>query len=316
MIKDIVHYPLKKKLKRLYRKLPFSIFDIVVYVLLIFLAFVFVYPFLFMIVNSFKSYNDIINVTVKWLPKEFTLSSYKIAINALNVKETFFNSVFVTIVSTIGHVLSCSFIGYGFARFKFPLRNVLFGIVILSILVPVQTLIIPMYITYSNLNMIGTYLPLIFPTFLGFGLKGGLFVFLFRQYFIRIPKSLDEAASIDGCGPLRVFFQIALPSSGATTIVCIVLSLVWHWNDFYEPGIYISSFDKMMLPQILGSLYHLLGSMAADPNVESAIVDTQIMYHKGVVMAGTVIAIIPPFIAYLFLQRRFMEGVERTGLVE
>jgi multiple sugar transport system permease protein len=173
-----------------------------------------------------------------------------------------------------------------------------------------------MYITYSNLNMLETYLPLIFPTFLGFGLKGGLFVFLFRQYFIRIPKSLDEAASIDGCGPLRVFFRIALPSSGATAIVCIVLSIVWHWNDFYEPGIYISSFDDMLLPQILGSLYHLLNKLSVDPNMEVAAEGAKIMYHKGIVMAGTVMAILPPFIAYLFLQKRFIEGVERTGLVE
>ena len=185
---------------------------------------------------------------------------------------------------------------------------------ILSFLIPVQTLIIPLYITYSNLGMLGGYLPLIFPTFLGFGLKGGLF--LYRQYFIRIPKSLDEAASIDGCGPLRVFFRIALPSAGATTIVCVVLSLVWHWNDFYEPGIYISDFSQMLLPQILGSLYHLLNSMAADPNMAAASDGLKIMYHKGIVMAGTVMAIIPPFVVYLFLQKRFMEGIERTGLVE
>ena len=181
---------------------------------------------------------------------------------------------------------------------------------------PIQVIIIPMYITYSTFGFLGTYIPLIVPCFFGFGLNGGLFVLLYRQYFLGIPKSLEEAASIDGCGPLKTFFKIALPSAGSTTIVCIVLSLVWHWNDYYEPGLYLKEYDSMLLPQIVASLKTLIESMQSqllEGAGDSGGADGT-LFHSGVVMAGTCFSMIPPMIAYLFLQRKFMEGIERSGL--
>lgn len=306
--------PTKDDFLKIYKKSPIKGVDLFIYVMLILMAFVFLYPFMHMVINSFKSYNDIINVTVKWIPKNFTLKSYETAMAAMRFEHTLPNSLIVTVLATLGHVVSCSYIAYGFARYKFPLSGVFFAIVVLSILMPIQVIIIPMYITYSTFGVIGTYIPLIVPCFFGFGLKGGLFVFLYRQYFLGIPKSLEEAASIDGCGPLKTFFKIALPSAGSTTIVCIVLSLVWHWNDFYEPGLYLKDFDDMLLPQIVASLKTLIQSMQnqlADGNMDTA---ESTLYHEGVVMAGTCISLIPPMIAYLFLQRKFMEGIERSGL--
>lgn len=317
--------PTKEDFLRIYKKSPIKLVDLFVYVMLILMAFVFLYPFAYMITTSLKSYADLINVTVKWIPKNLTLQSYKTALSVMRLQQTLPNSLIVVVFATIGHVFSCSFVAYGFSRYNFPLKSLLFGIVVLSILMPVQILIIPMYITYSklaftigsfNFKVLGTYLPLIFPCFLGYGLKGGLFIFLYRQYFLGIPKSLEEAASIDGCGPLKTFFRIALPSAGSTTIVCIVLSMVWHWNDYYEPSLYLSDFSRMLLPQIVESIKTLISVMQKEmmegTNMMKADATT---FHDGVSMAGTVISLLPPMIAYLFLQRKFMEGIERSGLV-
>ena len=307
---------LKEKLKNIE---PASIvFKIVVYLLLTGLAFVFLYPFMSMIIDSFKSYSDITNNTVKWFPRDPTLANYALAWEALDVLKTGANSFIVTVVSTIGHIISCSLVAYGFARFKFPFRNVCFGIVILSILIPAQTIIVPSYITWSNFHMDNSFFPMILPTFFGFGLRGGIFIFLFRQFFLRIPKSLEEAAMIDGCGRFKTFVKVVFPSTGATLIVCILLSIVWHFNDAYEPSIYINSYDNYMLPQMLSMLSSMLSQMQNDmtggDTLNQIANEVQVMYHRGVVMAATTVCLSPLFIVYIALQRKFIAGVERSGL--
>lgn len=320
--------PTKDDIIKIYKKSPVKLVDVFVWVMLLLMAFVFLYPFAHMITTSLKSYSDLINVTIKWIPKNLTLKSYETALSVMRIGRTLPNSLIVTILSTIGHVFVCSFVAYGFARYNFPLKGLLFGIVILSILVPMQVIIIPMYITYANFSftigdftfkMLGTYWPIIFPTFLGYGLKGGLFIFLYRQYFLGIPKALEEAATIDGCGPIKTFFRIAFPSAGSTTIVCIVLSMVWHWNDYYEPSIYLNDYGSQLLPQIVDSLKALVSSMQKNmitsgegggaTNIEDAN-----LFHDGVIMAGTFFSMIPPMIGYIVLQRKFMEGIEHSGL--
>lgn len=291
------------------------LFRLMVYLLLTGLAFVFIFPFISMLVDSFKSYNDISNNTVKWIPHEPTLQNYSLALEALNVWKTSMNSLLETAVATAGHLISCSLVAYGFARFRFPLRNVLFGIVVLSILIPTQTIIIPSYIIYTNLHMTDSILPMVIPAFFGFGLRGGIFIFIFRQYFLRIPRSIEEAASIEGCGPVKTFLRIVLPTTGATMVVCLLLSVVWHWNDSYEPSIYLTSYSKFLLPQMLSILSEQLSTMQSNITNMSSLANT-VIYHKGTVMAATTICLVPLFVFYMFMQRKFVEGVERSGLVE
>jgi len=303
----------KEKQKKSYGSV---VMRIAVYLFLTGLAFVFLYPFLTMLVDSVKTYADISNNTIKWIPRNFTLNNYKLAFSALNAWRTGANSLIVTVAATLGHMLSCSLVAYGFARYRFPLRSAMFAIVILSILIPTQTIIIPSYITYTNMHIVGTHLPMIIPTFFGFGLRGGIFIFLFRQYFLKIPKSLEEAAAIDGCGPLRTFAQVVLPSTGATMIVCLLLSAVWHFNDSYEPSIYLTDYDKFLLPQMLSMLSSNLSSAQGEiaSTAQNISNDMQIMYHRGVVMAAVTICLVPLFVLYVAMQRKFVEGVERSGL--
>ena len=298
---------------KLQKKLGF-VYNVIVYLLLITMAFVFLYPFLYMISTSVKSYNDLINVTVKWIPREWSWVNYKVAADAL----TFFRSggytLLLAVINTFGHVTVCAFVAYGFARFKFPLRNFFFAIAILTIIVPIQTIIVQLYTTYVKFGVMDSYVPLIVPTFFGYGLKGGLFIFLFNQCYIRMPKSLEEAAAIDGCGPIKTYFKIAFPTAGSMTIVCIMLSMVWHWNDYFEPSIYLIDDRQWLLPQLLPGLKELIQRLSNTNDEWMA--NLKFTYHNGVVMAGTVLSTLPILLVYIILQRRFMEGIERSGLVE
>jgi len=254
------------------------------------------------------------DVTVKWYPREFSPSNWAQAYISLGLPDTMFNSIFVSVLATIGHILACSFIAYGFARFRFPLKNLIFSLVVLTIIVPVQTIIVPQYVLFSKMNWLGSYYPLIIPTFVGFGLKGGLFIFLFRQFFLRLPPALEEAAAIDGCNPYRTFLKIILPTSGPVILVSAILSIVWHWNDFFEPSIYINKASLYLLPQALPGMFDFfknLQSMVSENNIR-----LREIFHQGVLMAGTSIAVLPLLLMFLFVQNKFVESIDRTGIVE
>lgn len=281
------------------------------YLVLCSLSFVFLYPFIKMIVTSLMSDSDLLDVTVSWLPNELRWSNYKIAMDQLAYWRYIQNSLIITIGATLGHVISCSFIGYGFARYKFKLKGVCFAIVILSMLVPVQTLIFPLYIQYSKMNWLDTFLPLIVPAFFGYGLNGAFFIFLFRQFFMGLPKEMEEAARIDGCGAFRTFFKIMLPMSKSSILVATVLSFVWHWNDYFEPNIYVKEVIKRVLPSRLPGLYALVG---AEDAMDMVMEEDGFTFNEAMLMAGTFMVILPVLIVYAFLQKKFMEGVERSGL--
>lgn len=312
---------LPKKINyRRYTKTGIGMFkQFLLYATLVVIGFVFIYPFMYMVARSFMCYEDVVDATVSWIPRIPTIENYFTAYDSLEVNMTFVNSITLTVFCTIGHLVICSIVGYGLARFPFKGSGIVFGGVILSIIVPIQTIIIPRYILFTNIEnlthlpLTQGYLPMILPTFLGFGLNGGLFIFLYRQFFIRMSKSLEEAAYIDGCGPLKAFFRIAFPTAGPTTTTCLVLSIVWHWNDFYEPSVFLVDPKQWLMPQVLPELYKRL-TQAQVSGSEG--VSEKILYHEGVVMAATVIVLIPLMIVYLILQRRFMESIERSGLVE
>lgn len=297
--------------KRLFRD---GILRVAFYFLLATLSFVFLYPFIKMITQSLMTDDDLINITVKWLPSEVTWSNYDVAFRKLQFKTYVWNSVKVALVATLGHVFSCAMTGYAFARYQFRGKGLLFAFVILSMIVPVQTVIIPQYMQYSNWGWINSpyYLPILVPTFFGFGLSGGFFIFLFRQFFLGLPYEMEEAARVDGCGPIRTYLRIMLPMSQSSLLVCSVLSLVWHWNDYFEPGVYITDVWLKMLPNRLPSLYAELNkeqhTMIQVNDIEG------IMFNEAMLMAATFLCIVPILVLYLILQRRFMEGVERSGL--
>lgn len=287
------------------------------YVLLIGLAFVFLYPFLYMLITSVMTNSDLNSTSVTWIPTEFKFENYALALDLIDGKRYARNSAMVTIVATVGHVISCSFIGYGFARYNFPGKKILFTFVILAFIVPIQTLIIPLYLNYSRLDWLNSYKPILIPSFFGFGLKGALYIFLFRQFYLTVPRSLEEAARIDGCGFMKTYWKIVFPLAKATIVVAIVLSVVWHWNDAYEPGIYIASPKLAFLPP---KLNNIIAAANALPDEQAEIMrsmglaDGEDTLNNAVVMAGAAIISAPILVFFAFAQKQFMQGIERSGI--
>lgn len=291
---------------------------LITYIILLDLAYVFLYPFMYMVVTSLKTNADLYDPTVNWIPHTIKWENFTLALKMIPFKTGIINSLITTTLCTLGHLISCSMIGYGLARYKFRGQKLLFFIVILSIIIPTQAIIVPLYLTYSNLGWLNTYAPLTIPSFFGLGLRGGLFTFIFRQFFVGLPKELEDAARIDGCGFLRTFGWIVLPCSKASFLVSGVLSVVWHWNDFYEPELYAA---RPALKTLTNSLQSLVPYLESPSKLQQLIAsmnttDMEAVINNAVFMAGTLLSILPILIAFIFVQRQFMQGIERTGLVE
>lgn len=285
----------------------YRLYRLFIYMFLIGLSFVFLYPFLFMITTSLKSVPDLVDPTVNWIPKDVDVRSYFNAYSLLNYMPYFKNTAMLTVLSVIGQVASCAFVGYGFARFKFPGREILFGLAMFTLIVPPQTIIIPMFVEYKSLGWINTYLPMIVPSFFAHGLRGALFVFIFRQFFRGLPVELEDAARVDGCGVFKTFFRIVIPVVTPPLLVSAILSVVWHWNDFFEPAIFLVDKAKFTLPMMLPLLGESLDK--ATGGSVSANID------QSTIMAACMLVILPIIIMYLEVQRYFMKSIERSGIV-
>lgn len=281
------------------------------YVLLLDLAVVFLYPFLYMIVTSLKSPEDLMDSSVTWIVNQLYFHNYTLAFEKMQYIPILLKTIVYCVVATGGHILACSFVGYGFARYNFIGKRMFSFLLILSMVIPIQTIIVPEYLLYSKIGVANGYFPMLVPTWLGYGLRGALFIFLFRQFYLSLPRSLEEAAAVDGCTPIRTFFRIAFPASTSSVIVSVVLSIVWHWNDFYEPNIYIRENSQMLLPMLLPKLYDSMKD-AADPT--QSFLQNADLYTEGVAMAATFLAVIPILIFYLFFQKQFRQGIETSGI--
>ncbi|MBO7748455.1 carbohydrate ABC transporter permease [Paenibacillus sp. MWE-103] len=283
------------------------IYRLFVYLILIDLAFVFLYPFIYMVTTSLKQPADLMDFTIKWIPTSLAWENFYYGMQGLQFWTHFKSSALIAVLSVIGQVLSCSFIAYGFARIKFPGRETLFVLCMFTMIVPPQTIIVPLFMQYKTIGWIDSVLPLIIPSFLGNGLRGALFIFIFRQLFRGLPWELEDAARVDGCGSFRVYWKIILPLTPPAIVVTTLLSLVWHWNDYFEPSIYLTSEEKFTLPMMLPRLYQSLDQLTGSKFE---------VFSLPVVMAATFVSLVPMLLVYLFLQRYFIQGVERSGLVE
>lgn len=280
------------------------------YACLICISYVFLYPFIYMITTSLMSMEDIVDAAVQWIPSSFYITNYEDAWRGLTYPTHFMNSVIVSVGSTVGHLISCSLVGYGFARYRSRFTDAMFVLVLLVMIVPIQTTIVSSYMLYYNFGWLDTFMPIIIPSFFGFGLRGSLFIFIFRQNFLGMPKELEEAAFIDGCGKLRTYVRVALPIAQPSLLVTMILSIVWHWNDYVEPNYYITDSTKKMLPTLLSNLHKL--AVNAGQSLYNA---DEFVYTIGTAMAGAFLVLLPILVFYLIFQRQFVTSIERTGLV-
>jgi len=285
------------------------------YFVIISLAFVFVYPLLYMISKSLMRPQDVADATIQWIPKEFSLRNYKVAMDYLNYWPGLFNSVLGSFGSAILQIVSCSLVGYGFARYRFPGQGFFLGLVVFTFLVPPQTIVVPLFRMFLDMGMIDTPLPIILPSLLGHGLKGSLFVLIFIQFYRRLPNVLEEAARIDGAGAFRTYWTIMFPLARPAMLVVFLFSVVWHWNDLFEPSLYLRLPEFYNLTQNM-ALFNGVANLdlqSVTSSVSSGALGAAPTLQNQI-MAGVMLTLLPILILYLFTQRYFVESVERAGI--
>ena len=226
----------------------------------------------------------------QWSP---AWQNYKEVWVQINFPRLFRNTLFLAVMTEIGVLISCTLVAYGFARFRFPARDLLFTILISTIFLPAAVTVIPTYTFFLKIGWVGTYLPLIVPAFFA----NAYDVFLLRQYFMTIPREMDEAAMIDGASPFRIFWSVILPQSMPVLVAVSVFHIVWAWNSYFEPLIYLST--KPELQPIAVAMAQFNGIHSTNPHL---------------IQATAMMALIVPLLLFLFAQRFFMQGIVITGV--
>ena len=275
-------------------------------------GFVMLYPVLFMISNSFKSVSDALDPTVVWIPSGLDMFNFKMAFKLLNYKDTLVNTLILVVPCVIIQVITCLFVSYGFARFEFRFKGLLFGLLVFSLIVPVQTYIIPLYVNMKTMHLLDTYWQFYIMALLGTGIRSGLYIYIFRQYFRGLPKELEEAAYLDGCNPLRTFLHIMVPNVKGAILVVFVLSFVWYYNDYTLTGMLLNSDYPLSIA--------LTGVSTALNNTVQGMVGQTIgsdikLLSESILSAACLIVALPLIGVYAAVQKHFTEGIERSGLV-
>lgn len=284
----------------------------VIYALLICIGFIYLYPIMHMISNSFMSLDDLLDSSIKWIPSSVNLSNYIQAAKSMDFWKSLGQSIIIAGVPTLCNVVSCSLIGYGLARFEFPGKKIILGIIIFSFVLPSQITMIPTYVLYSNMGILGTLWSFILPSILGMGINGPIFILIFYQFFKQVPKVLIEAAQIDGAGYLKSFIRISLPSAIPAIITVTLFSFVWYWNESYLTEMYVHG---VMTTSGWTTLVIQLDNFASNySSYATTATNAATSLNESINMAGTMLSILPLLLMYFVLQRYFVESIDRTGI--
>ncbi|MBQ4102380.1 MAG: carbohydrate ABC transporter permease [Oscillospiraceae bacterium] len=294
------------------RKLPKLLLSLFRSVFLLGVGFVMLYPVLFMTSESFKTVSDTFDPTVIWIPSSFQLYNFKMAFDLMNYGQALINTVTILIPSVILQVASCLFISYGFARFKVRGINFFFGLLIFSIIVPVQSYMIPLYVNLQSMHLLNTSWQFYLQALLGTGIRSGLYIFILRQFFKNLPKELEEAAYIDGCNPFFTFLYVTMPNVKPAILTITVFSVVWYYNDYVLSGMLLN--DHFPLSVTLTGVSTALNNQLQNMAGQTLGADIKLL-SDAILAAACLIVVLPLISLYLVVQRYFTEGVERTGIV-
>lgn len=293
-------------------------------------CFIILYPVINMVSKAFMNQIDVYDNTVIWVPKHFTLQNLVFSFKGMNYPLAFVNSLTLTALVTVLQTLSCMVAGYGFARFEFPLKKLLFVFVVFTIVIPPQQLMVPLYLHFNKFDILGlftlingkpldlldSYVPFLMLSATCMGIRNGLFVFIFRQCFRSMPRETEESALVDGAGAYRTFFSIMMPNAMAVTATIVLFSFVWQWNDTYYAGLFLTDLKTMPKAFEMFNGYISSGRLYGDLTSYSTLYD---FTDKNILLllrnAAMLLVMLPLLVTYLFTQRYFVESIERTGLV-
>ncbi len=292
-------------------------------VLLFGLCFLILQPLINKLSVSLMEESNLYDATVINVPRDWTLMNFKMVDELIGYWESLFNSAWVSLVVAVLQVAAATLVGYGFARFNFPFKKFWFGCVILVIIVPPQTIMSPLYLNFRyfdifgifqatlkhSLNLQKTIVPYLMMCATCMGLKSGLYIFMLRQYFRGVPKELEEAAYVDGCGNLQTFIRIMLPDAKSMIVSCFLFAYVWQWTDSLYSKMFLGDMD--LLPKALNSI-----SGRIDMFVKTNGIGTKASAGllNQMISTGTLMAIFPLLILYLFAQKGFVESLSQTGI--
>jgi multiple sugar transport system permease protein len=316
------NYHLKKKIVEVAFKICRGI-------LLFGMCFRIIQPLLDKLSVSFMEQQDLYDSTVISIPRNFTFGNYRLVVELINFWSSIFWTLFIVIISSALQVAACTLAGYGFARYKFPLKNFWFMCVMLIIVVPPHTIMASLYLNFHFFDVLGLFrLILGEPINLlssvagfwllsatGMGLKSGLYIFMLRQYFRGMPKELEEAAWVDGCGKFKTFIRIMVPDATPMLTSCFLFSFVWQWTDSFYTTLFLKNYK--MLSSGLGSIAERFSQWWSLTNSVSgaAVASTApVGYTQAIIATGVLMSLAPLILLYLVAQKAFVESLSQTGI--
>lgn len=310
-------YLMKKQLRD-------TVWRIIRALLLFGLCFLILQPLLNKISLSFMQERDLYDATVIAIPRHFTTENYKLVAKLIDYWKALFNTLWVALLISVVQISFCTLVGYGFARFDFPLKKFWFACVMLVIIVPPQTITSSLYLhfrffdvfgiakllTGHSINLQNSILPYLMMCMGCMGLKSGLYIFMFRQFFRGIPKELEEAAYVDGCGTFTTFLKIMLPDTKPILTSCFLFAFVWQWTDSFYSKMFLGNIK--LLPKLLTSVSGLLDDYLVVINGVGS--KATIAYSQMMISTGMIMAIIPLLIIYIVAQKGFVESLSQSGI--
>ena len=303
-----------------------TVWAIIRFVLIVGIGYYILYPLLIKFSLAFMSVEDLTDVTVRLIPRHFTLENLKLVFDIMNYPISVLKTMGVSAVITVLQLASCCLVGYGFARYEFPLKSLWFACVILTLIVPPSVIIIPLYLRFnffdvfglaelltgSAIKLVDSMWPSVLMAITGTGLRNGLFIYMIRQFFRNMPKELEESAFIDGAGAFKTFYRIMLPSARPILTTVGLFSFVWQWTDILYSSWFMPDMEllSVQLNKLISSLimyFRLYGGSYTD----SMDMSLQMLYNS----IGCLLVILPLLILYLICQKAFVESIERSGIV-
>lgn len=281
-----------KRIPKFHRRMRLNWKHLILHIVLIFVCFISMFPFIWMISSSLKDSELIFSYPPQLIPNPVTWSNYPEAWQATGMGRAMANSLFIAVTATVGNCLVSSLVAYGFAKINFKGKSVLFMIVLSTMMIPYQVTLIPLFIIFKQFGWINTYYPLIVPSLFGTATN----VFMMRQYMLKIPDDFRDSAFIDGCGHLRIWLSIILPMCVPTLVSLGVLTFMGHWNNYLGPMIYLSSRVKMTVPLVLRTFQ---GNYAT---------------KWQLLMAASCLALLPVIVLYIISQKFIISGIMLGGI--
>lgn len=273
------------------RKFP-SLEAVTLYVILTVLAILFVLPVFYLFMGAFKAESELFRVPFKWLPDKFILDNFSNMFQSIPFMRYLKNTMIIVAFNIVGSLLSCSLVAYGFSRLRWPGRDKVFILVLITMILPYQVTLVPLFLMFTKIKWIGTFLPLIVPCFFG----NPFFIFLLRQFFTGIPQDISEAVRIDGASEFTIFSRLILPMAKPALTTVALFAFIRSWNDFLGPLVFLGR-DELYTLSLAASML----KSNLDPN-------------WSVLLALGTVMILPVLLIFFVMQKYFIQGIAMSGI--